>query len=264
MKTTWILEREIFRDQHDRLYQALDTKGIDVIDWKDEWIDNCEYPDLKNQHVVFHGSLGNAALIKNKRLWNPGVYCNIGNFKCTSWYPKAEQWLFQQNWKVTTVKKLVDNPNLYISHIATKEFFVRPNSSLKPFSGRVLSKDNISLQALDFGFYFDNHDEEVLVASLQKMKQEWRYVVCNRKVITGSSYIANNRAADNQDWQGKPLDFAQEIADSMVPPDDVYVLDVCDSEDGLRLLELNPFSGADLYNCDREAIVESIGQFLKL
>ena len=34
--------------------------------------------------------------------------------------------------------------------------FVRPDSPLKPFSGRVLDRDSISLAALDHGFYFDD------------------------------------------------------------------------------------------------------------
>ncbi len=34
--------------------------------------------------------------------------------------------------------------------------FVRPDSPLEPFSGRVLERGRISLQALDHGFYYDD------------------------------------------------------------------------------------------------------------
>jgi len=38
----------------------------------------------------------------------------------------------------------------------------------------------------------------------------------------------------------------------------VFVLDVCRTPDGLKLLELNPFSGADLYSCDRHAVMAAV------
>ena len=41
---------------------------------------------------------------------------------------------------------------------------------------------------------------------------------------------------------------------------DVYVLDVCESDGRLRLLELNPFSGADLYACDAESVVSAVAR----
>ena len=34
--------------------------------------------------------------------------------------------------------------------------FVRPDSPLEPFAGRVLARDKISLAALDHGFYYDD------------------------------------------------------------------------------------------------------------
>lgn len=36
------------------------------------------------------------------------------------------------------------------------------------------------------------------------------------------------------------------------------MLDVCEADGRLRLLELNPFSGADLYACDRREVVATV------
>jgi hypothetical protein len=38
----------------------------------------------------------------------------------------------------------------------------------------------------------------------------------------------------------------------------VFVLDLVETSAGVRLLELNPFSGADLYDCDRDRLVAAI------
>ena len=51
---------------------------------------------------------------------------------------------------------------------------------------------------------------------------------------------------------------AQDIANVKQEHDSVYIIDVCESGDRLYLVEMNPFSGADLYCCDTERIIEAI------
>ncbi len=55
-----------------------------------------------------------------------------------------------------------------------------------------------------------------------------------------------------------PWRFAAHIAAALEPPEPVYVLDVCECDGELHLLELNPFSGADLYDCDLDTIVRAV------
>jgi hypothetical protein len=50
----------------------------------------------------------------------------------------------------------------------------------------------------------------------------------------------------------------REVAPRLPQLDPVFVVDVCETRSGLRLLEHNPFSGADLYNCDRPAVVQAV------
>ena len=40
--------------------------------------------------------------------------------------------------------------------------------------------------------------------------------------------------------------------------DFIYIIDICESEGNLHLVEMNPFSGADLYCCDAEQIIKEI------
>jgi len=56
--------------------------------------------------------------------------------------------------------------------------------------------------------------------------------------------------------------FAREVAENIPSPEAVYILDVCETPDGYRLLELNPFSGADLYACNKAVIVEAVARFV--
>ena len=141
---------------------------------------------------------------------------------------------------------------------ATEAVFVRPDSPLKPFSGRVLRRDQITLAALDHGFYYDDAELPVVVAPVRSVSREWRYVVAMKRVLAGSGYLADGRTAVQDDPGGSPWQFATEVAEGLLPPDAVYVLDVCESDGLLRLVELNPFSGADLYACNGLAIVQRV------
>jgi hypothetical protein len=138
--------------------------------------------------------------------------------------------------------------------------FVRPDSPLKPFSGRVLKTTSITLQSLDHGLYYDDVRLPVVVAPVRSLQREWRYVVADRGVVAGTAYDAEGRNALPDDPAGAPWRFAAQIAEEMPPPEAVYVIDVCETEGDLRLLELNPFSGADLYGCPREDVVAAVSR----
>jgi hypothetical protein len=156
------------------------------------------------------------------------------------------------DWDILPADQLVASPPDY------DPIFVRPDSPLKPFSGRVLKREQLTLAALDFGFYFDDPALPVVVAPVRQVMREWRYVVVDGRLVAGSAYAADGRRALPDEPTGAPWSFAEKIASTMEAPEIVYVLDVCESDGDLRLLELNPFSGADLYACDADNVVQSV------
>jgi hypothetical protein len=138
--------------------------------------------------------------------------------------------------------------------------FVRPDSPLKPFSGRVLKRDGITLKALDYGFYYEDDQLPVVIAPVRAVEREWRYVVVDRRVIAGSAYLAAGRTALPADPHGATWQFAETVATDLEPPEAVYVMDVCEADGTAHLLELNPFSGADLYACNRMDVIRAVSQ----
>lgn len=262
-KHTWILERSVFSDNHDRLADCIVNSGHNVIDWDDDWWERQNWPELQNEKVIFHGSLGNASRIANELKWIPGSYCATKQFECTSWYRRASQWLIHKDWICTTANEFVNNPQKYLDQIKSDgTFFVRPNSPLKPFAGRVLHVSNLSLEALDYGFYFDDVNIQIIVTPIRKILDEFRFVVVKNQIIAGSSYVAETRTEIEESSTGDSWLYAADVAKNMPEPEDVYVMDVCNTDEGYSLLELNPFSGADLYACDRSSIVKAITNIL--
>jgi hypothetical protein len=257
---TWILEMEAFPNG-DCLAQAATLAGDRVIAWQDEWWPLNSWPKL-DQPCLFHGSLGNADRVRRELPWRPGAFCNTTAFACSAWYPHAKESLLHDRWEVIPAARLVETAEQVFDRFGGDAVFARPDSPLKPFSGRVVKRGKLTLAALDHGFYYEDTTLPVVVAPVREVKREWRYVVVDRRVVAGSGYLPDGRTATPDSPSGEPWKFAARVAQALPPPDPVYVLDVCESPDGLHLLELNPFSGADLYACDGSEIVGHVHALL--
>lgn len=252
---TWVLEREVFADSDQQLADAVIASGGTLIDWRDDWWWDGFLPVLDGP-VVFHGSLANADRIARELPWTPGAICATDRFACSAWWPLVPNDLVAAEHLFTTAAELAETgaPPAFGQRV-----FVRPDGALKPFSGRVLDRDTITLAALDHGFYFDDEYLPVVVTPVIEIAAEWRFVVVEGAVVAGSSYVADGRAAgtalapSSEVWQR-----ANHLSERLANIDNVFVLDVCSTRDGWRLLELNPFSGADLYACERNDVVVAV------
>lgn len=258
MTVTWVIEPDVFPPAYERFAEAIVAAGHESVRWRDDWWATGRWP-RRDGALIFHGSLGNAAQIRRELPWRPGAFCRVEAFHCSAYYPNAARWLLHRQWHVLPAQTLVEDTAGALALIGeTDSFFVRPDSPLKPFAGRVLRREQTSLRALDHGIYFDEDSLPVVIAPVRRVEREWRYVVVNNAVVAGSQYLADGRSALPDDSGGSPWRFAAEVAAGIESPESVYVMDICEADGRLFLLELNPFSGADLYACDPGVIVERV------
>ena len=262
--TTWVLETSVFRESGPRLETAVQDLGHAAVEWDDDWWASGRWPKLEGERVVFHGSLENAARVQGELPWQPGSYCDVGAFRCTAWYEAVEPWLVHTQWRASTAEQLCKDPAVETQGLTDAEgrVFVRPDSPLKPFSGRVLRAAEIEPSKLDHGFYFDDLTIAVIVAPVRSVTREWRFVVVDGQVIAGCEYEASRRSPRGGEITRSVSALANEVASSLEAPADVFVLDLCEADGELRLIELNPFGGADFYDCDPAAIVKSVASRL--
>ncbi|MBE7465327.1 MAG: ATP-grasp domain-containing protein [Planctomycetes bacterium] len=257
---TWIVDPAMFPPSYKAFCDTISRLGHKCLTWNLDWWHTGKWPKLEKQAVVFHGSLGNADRVRRELRWKPGAYCASESFFCSVWYSQAKPWLVHERWVQTTVEALVNRTKEVLEPLGVMhEVFVRPDSPLKPFSGRVLPLDRISLKALDHGYYYEDTSLPVIVAPVRKVTQEWRFVVVESKIVAGCSYDAASRKSRLGPTQ-LPTDFASEVARNLTAPEEVYVLDIGEVDESFRLIELNPFSGADLYSCDPEPIVREVSK----
>lgn len=258
---TWVIEPEVFDHADASLRAAARSSGHDLVLWNDEWWSTRRWPALRDRFAIFHGSLDNARRVRAECGWTPGAFCDVDAFNCSAWYPRAREWLLNRDWRLASVRALCEDPREVLAALGDpSRVFVRPDSPLKPFSGRVLEATALTLRALDHGIYFDDPELPVIVAPARTVGREWRFVIVAGEIVAGSAYSAATRDGRGDPVADAPRQFAAAAAARLAPPELVYVMDVCESDDELRLLELNPFSGADLYACDGAAIVAAVAR----
>lgn len=257
----WLLELDMFPERAPLLAAAARRAGHRVTPWNDDWWGNGRFAAVTGEPMLLHGSLGNASKIKQLGRWRPGAFCDVDAFQCSTWYPAATRWLLNRRTVFTTVAEACADPaKVFAEFGGAGRLFLRPDSPLKPFSGRVVSLEALTPAALDHGFYYDDLSLPILAAPETKVGREWRFAVVEGAIVTGSEYDPDGRTPRRPAEPGAAWSFAAEIAGALPPPERVYVLDVCETAEGLRLLELNPFSGAALYHCEPNIIVDRVAR----
>lgn len=260
----WIIENDAF-SKGDILLDTLKKNDKHFIVWKDElWITK-DYKKISNE-CIFHGSLDNAYKLKNEMNWNPGSLCDEIGFSYSYVYANYKDFILNKNCIFTTIKDLMEN-KLLLDKLckSSSKFFARPNSPLKEFSGRILDKNNLLLAHFDYGFYHEDMNLQIVLSEVKDITKEYRFVCVNNKIISGCEYIANGREGKViLDKINKVWDYAQKIADCKKQKDFAYIIDICESEEKLFLVEMNPFSGADLYVCEADKIINAIEGYCTL
>jgi len=203
--------------------------------------------------VIFHGSLRLASQINREAPWTPGAYCNLDQFFCTYYYPIFGDKLLNSKYIMMPLGDLVRNKDFLFSSLGSFDnLFVRPNSGNKCFTGKPISYDSWE-NDIDIFQISAEAQELVIVSRSQAIKKEWRFFVAEKKIITGSEYLPEQQAVVPE----RVIDFAEQMALYSYEPDPIWVLDICQLNNGeLKVLEVNSFSCSGWYNCDVGAIVD--------
>ncbi len=83
-------------------------------------------------------------------------------------------------------------------------------------------------------------------------------VVAGDEMIAASQYAEHGAKSVAAGCPDAALKFVRNVLAAVKwRPDELFMLDVCEAEDGLRLVELNSFSCSWLYACDLERAVET-------
>lgn len=137
-------------------------------------------------------------------------------------------------------------------------FFIKPLSGLKDFVGQVITAD----QFADLSPFHPIPPETLCVISAAKdIQAEFRYVIVEGRVITGSEYRWDNVLDVRIDTHPACDALANLVATYHWQPDSVYICDIALTGDSsAHIIELNAFSSSGLYACDTNKIVAAVAK----
>jgi hypothetical protein len=254
----WLIEVDVFPETATRMCAAIEARG----DHWTRYTANTVEVNLPPHDtcLVFWGSLGAAYQERVAARWYPGAIGNIHQFNVTSYASRLGALLVNTVTVTTTVRDLIDKQETVLAPLHQPlRVFVRPDSALKPFAGRVLDTCTIDRAALDYGFYYDDETLPVIVAPAQLIRREWRTVIADGHVVAGCAYTTDRRGDQNHLPKAVRA-VAEQVACADWQPAPIYIVDLAEVDDQIRVLELNPFSGADLYHCNPNAVIEAVAR----
>ena len=146
------------------------------------------------------------------------------------------------------------------------KFFMRPLADSKSFTGAIFSKDEYDswvnkVRAL--GSEVSGSEvstlttgTEVLVSTIKDIWSEWRLFIIYGQIVTASKYVVGGRVEYSSIVDEDVLQFGRDrIVEYHIA--NAYVLDICRTEQGLRIVEINAINCAGVYAGDISAIIKA-------
>jgi len=202
------------------------------------------------QCILYYGEIDFVRQVITRAPFIPGAWCNFKNMQCSTYYAYLGEHLLNDRYIMMPVGDLLRQIDRITIDWCSDRVFIRPDSGAKPFTGYVVDikeKHKIGQLVESVG-----PDTLVVVAPAKAITAEWRFVVCDRKVVTGCRYLPT----ESPDYPADSLRLAEKVSQLEWQPDLCYTVDIAESEGEMRVLELNSFSCSGFYECDPAAIVE--------
>jgi len=136
------------------------------------------------------------------------------------------------------------------THDPHGRFFVRPNSGLKVFAGKVY--DHIDLKRfvdLSTNNTLLSMDTEIMVNQVHEIEREFRTWIVNGECVAAVQYKVGCKMWSDSEVPQEVRDFASTQA-KVCSPSPVFVLDVAQTPEGLKLIEINCFHSAGFYRTE--------------
>jgi hypothetical protein len=209
--------------------------------------------------VIGYGTFPFARQIQLYRRWVPGAWCDPINLDCTTYFAHFGRFLLNQHYMIMPgVEAIRQRGWLYEVFGKDGEVFARPAGCNKTFTGRGIHESDF---AAALGPTRYDPSTLVVVAGPKEIDREWRLVVAEGRVIAASRYAEQGGKSIAPGCPDEVGAFTEGmLAEVRWTPDPIFMLDVCEADGRLWLVELNGFSASWLYQCDLRAVVAVAGE----
>lgn len=141
-------------------------------------------------------------------------------------------------------------------------YFVKPESGMKEFVGQVIYTESLDDDLNKLTAHRVVSPETLcVIAAPKSIKAEFRYIICEGKVIAQSEYRWDNVLDVRVDTHPTCDALAKKVAEANWQADQVYVCDIALTKNNqAKIIEFNAFSSSGLYACDTIAIVKAVSE----
>jgi len=215
-------------------------------------------PNQINRKAIVIGGYGLSNFAK-KNLWFPGSFINE-NFEYNKWiecYGKEE--MLNGNAIITTVEN-ANIPN------GLEKVFIRPLEDSKSFSGRVYTRQEFekfkdeAIHKKTNSLILDK-DTEIVMSEIIKIHIEARFFVINEIIVAKSIYKRGTSVIYDRNVDPFLVDYAEKMITKWKPCK-AFVIDIAETENGTKIVELNNINSAGIYDADSFAIISYMEDFL--
>ena len=251
---TWLIESGVYGAEVEPLAAEVRRQGMDCRFVSYREVVKGPYPLPPGAFAIVYGTYPTVRHAMLHRGWVPGGWCSPEKLDCAAYYPHFAAFLLNDRHEILTgVDAFRECGRLYHSFGAGGHVFARPTSVHKLFVGRLIAE--VEFEAALAPTRYDP-ETKVVVAAPRELGREWRLVVAGDEVVAGSQYAEGGVKSVAPGCPDEVLSFARAMLASVRwQPDELFMLDVCESDSGLRLVELNGFSCSWLYACDAGKVV---------
>lgn len=149
---------------------------------------------------------------------------------------------------------------------ASTDYFIRPLEDSKEIAGAVMSDTEIqymvsgvmSLQPHEYIGGSLRPETKMILSEPKRIRKEWRNWIVNDRVVTSSLYKEGSRVVYREEIDADALEFVREMVRLNPGYSRAYIIDVCRTDEGLKLIETNCINAAGFYAADLFRIVEAI------
>jgi hypothetical protein len=290
MNVKWLVEDGFFWDNNkDTLTPVLKELGVEYkfVHVSDIVQNNakfgrrkfdCLHPSLKDPElhfpyaeddcVITYGSIEFNQALRYREFIPNNAWVNMENLKCSTYCNYYGKYMLNSPYMFMTIAEIKRNIDFIFQTFGDNgKIFIRPDSSQKEFTGCLVTKENFDKDLFKMSYGKIDEAWLCLVSKPRKISIEYRFLIADKEVITGSMYKFNGEYEERAEFSDDALKLAQSIASEKWQPSRVYSVDISwlyekDSDDPsrLNLLEVNGFNTASMYLCDWKKIVPALNK----
>jgi hypothetical protein len=264
-RIVWLLEADVYGREIEPLvreirrqemsceligYRELAKASVPTVDGKPVTRDDC---------VIVYGTYPTVRQAQLHSDWSPVGWLDPESFDCAAYYPHFAPFLLNRSHAVLTGVEAIRRADALFAEYGTSgEVFARPTGVHKLFVGRRIAREDWETALAPTRY---DSDTRILVAAPQEIGREWRVVVVGDEVIAGSQYAIDGVRTVSSECSSEAVSFVQTVLQGVTwRPAEVFMMDVCESNGTLRVVELNAFNCSWLYACDLPCVVRKVSE----